>query len=279
MKTCFLIVNYNDFMNTSNLVNNIKNYKCIDEILIVDNNSSEEEKEKLKKLDVNIIYSTENKGYSSAINIGSKYLINKYKECYIIISNADIIIDNENDIKKLIATFDQNTAVVSPLIEQNGSFNKGWKMPSVMDEILMNIPYIHRFIKRKLENKLEYKVNKVDVISGCFFVIKSKVLEAIDYLDENVFLYYEENILSKKIKKINEDILINSDVIVVHNHSVTIDKNIKKINKYKILKKSQYYFNKNYNDANIIELFLLKLTYYITLVILYIYYKVLDLKH
>ena len=95
MKVGFLIVNYNDFENTSRLINNIKNYKCIDKIIIIDNNSRNDEKEKLSTLKNNkieIIYSIENKGYSSAINLGSKYLIKELEDCYIIISNSDIII-------------------------------------------------------------------------------------------------------------------------------------------------------------------------------------------
>lgn len=282
MKVGFLIVNYNDFENTSRLINNIKNYKCIDKIIIIDNNSRNDEKEKLSTLKNNkieIIYSIENKGYSSAINLGSKYLIKELEDCYIIISNSDIIIKNENCIKKLIKTFDSNIAIVSPMINEHGIINNGWKLPKPKDEILSNIPIINKKITNKLKYNLDKKINKVDVVSGCFFIIDSKVLKKLNYLDENVFLYYEENILSIKIKKINKDIVINKDVTIVHDHSVTIDKNINKINKYKILKKSQYYFNKNYNGANIIELILLKLTYYMTYIILYTYYKFLDLKH
>ena len=165
------------------------------------------------------------------------------------------------------------------MINEHGIINNGWKLPKPKDEILSNIPIINKKITNKLKYNLDKKINKVDVVSGCFFIIDSKVLKKLNYLDENVFLYYEENILSIKIKKINKDIVINKDVTIVHDHSVTIDKNINKINKYKILKKSQYYFNKNYNGANIIELILLKLTYYMTYIILYIYYKFLDLKH
>lgn len=278
MKTCFLIVNYNDYENTNKLVSNIKDYKCIDKIIIVDNNSKLEEKELLKNISsAEVLYLEENKGYSSAINYGSKYLINKLGDCYIIVSNADIIINSEKDIKKLISNFDNNTAIVSPIINEHGIYNKGWKLPKPKHEILSNIPIVSKKIKKKLEYDLKEEITKVDVVSGCFFIIDSRVLESIDYLDENVFLYYEENILSVKIKNINKDILIDKTVEIIHNHSVTIDKNLKKIKKYKILKQSQFYFNKKYNNANILELILLKLTYYITYVLLYVYYIVLDI--
>ena len=83
-------------------------------------------------------------------------------------------------------------------------------------------------------------------------------------------MYYEENVIAKKIQKINKKVLINTQVEVFHNHSVTIDKNINHIKKYKELKKSQIYFQKYYNHANWFELFLLKITNKMTLLILYI---------
>ena len=188
MKIGFLIVNYNDFENTNKIVDNVKDYKCIDKIVVVDNNSSDEEKKLLSGIkSVDIIFSSENKGYSSAINKGSKYLIEKLGDCYIIISNADIIINSEEDIKKLIKSFDKNTAIVAPIINEHDNLNKGWKLPRPKDEILSNIPLLHKKIRKKLEYNLDKKINKVDVVSGCFFIIDSRILESIDYLDENVF--------------------------------------------------------------------------------------------
>ena len=36
MKTGMIIINYNDYNSTINLIDNVINYKCIDELLIVD---------------------------------------------------------------------------------------------------------------------------------------------------------------------------------------------------------------------------------------------------
>ena len=41
MKTGYLIVNYNDYESTKKLIDNIKDYKSIDKILVVDNKSKE----------------------------------------------------------------------------------------------------------------------------------------------------------------------------------------------------------------------------------------------
>ena len=285
MKTGFLIINYNDFESTEKLINNIKDYKIIDEIIVVDNNSTDNSLKKLKKIkltNLKIVSSDKNNGYSSAINLGCKELIKDLGKCNIIISNADIIINKEDDLKQLLDDLNKkDIGVVAPTILEHNNLNRGWKMPKPIVEVLLNLPYIHRFIRRKyVFYKDEYYKNKtsiVDVVSGCFFLIKSSVLEEINYLDENVFLYYEENILSSKLKKIDKKVLVNNNINIVHNHSVTIDKNLNKIKKYKMQKKSQYYFEKNYNNANIVELLLLKTTAFLTKLILYVYYYILDI--
>ena len=57
----FIILNYNDFRTTMNLINEIHDYKCIDHIIVVDNLSSDNSYEKLKENSDNkvIVISTE----------------------------------------------------------------------------------------------------------------------------------------------------------------------------------------------------------------------------
>lgn len=279
MKVGFLIINYNDYETTNKLINNIKNYNIIDKIVIVDNNSSDNSYSQLKKIEnekISVIKNSANKGYGSGINFGSKYLIDLYKECYIIVSNSDVIINSNEDLEKLIKTFDINTAVVGPIIKENNGLNRGWKVPTALCDSLLNIVYIHKYLRPKLiYYKSDYynnEVIKVEAVSGCFFILDSNYLKEIDFFDENVFLYYEENILARKLQKINKLIKINTKVSVIHNHSVTIDKNINKIRKYKELKKSQFYFHKNYNKANIFDIMLLYITQKFSLLLLYITY-------
>lgn len=279
MKAAFLIINYNDYQTTLKLINNIKNYECIDKILVVDNNSTDNSYNEIQKVcnkKIEIIKNIANKGYGSGINFGTKYLNNLYKKCYIIVSNPDIEIESEKDIIKLLETFDEDTAVVSPIIKEHEGLNRGWKIPSPCQDALLNLIYIHKFLRPKLlfypEKKYKKEIINVEAVSGCFFIINSEILNEINYFDENIFLYYEENTLATKLKKINKLTKINTKVQVFHNHSVTIDKSINKIRKYKELKKSQMYFQKNYNNANTFEIFLLFITNKLTQLLLSIVY-------
>ena len=285
MKTGIIIVNYNDFTSTEKLIHNIKNYRVIDKIVVVDNHSSDDSARKLKQLKLpklKVIINEENKGYSYAINIGAKYLIEEYKECNIIISNADVIIDKEEDIEILIKLLHRkNVGIVAPTILERKTKNRGWKNPTPKQEIVLNLAYIHRFFRKKYlyydENYYQGDFSIVDVLSGCFFLIQSKTLQAVNYLDDHIFLYYEENILAKKLqvkKKIN---LVSNKVTIIHNHSVTIDKSLKRIKKYKAQKKSQYYFEVEYNNASWLERILLRLTAWLSQLILSISYFIQDL--
>ena len=85
-------------------------------------------------------------------------------------------------------------------------------------------------------------------------------------------LQFTKNIFGFKTKKLNKNIVICNDIDVVHDHAKTINKNLKRIEKYKILKKSQYYYEKEYNKASSISLMILKLTAFITKLLLYIKY-------
>ena len=137
---------------------------------------------------------------------------------------------------------------------------------------------IHRRIRNKhifyKDNYYNNDISQVEVVSGCFFLMKTSTLEEINYFDENLFLYYEENVLAKKIQMINKKIIVVNKIEVIHNHSISIDKNVNKIRKLKLQKKSQLYFQKVYNHANLLERVLLRLTAFLSRCILRIVYLI-----
>lgn len=281
MKNGIVIVNYNDYKTTKRLIDNIRDYKVFDKIVIVDNKSSDNSLKELKKLEnkrIVVIDSGKNKGYSYALNVGCKYLIDKYKECKIIVSNSDIIIQSENDIKDLFELVKGKNVIVGPTIIEGNNLNRGWILPKPMDDVAMNILGLYKkYQKRHLMYQDSYynkDISKVGTVSGCFFAISSKHLEEMGYFDENVFLYYEENIMGVKTRDLGKNIIVANNIDVIHDHAVSIDKSLKRIKKYDILKNSQYYFEKTYNHASKGELFLLRLTNKITRVILLIKYMI-----
>ena len=261
-----VIVNYNDFETTKRLIENIKDYKCLKQIVVVDNNSTDNSFEQLKEFESNRITIIKNSSrhFSSGLNVGAKCLIKKVGDCNIIFSNSDVIIKGEEDLERLSSDIKGDVVVVGPTIYEHGILNRGWRLPSTNSEILFNLPLISRYFKKK---RLMYKedyykedTSYVDVVSGCFFMVSSAFLEKVNFFDEETFLYYEEQIFAKKVKNENKKEIVDNNVQIIHDHSVTIDKSIKKIGKHRIMKKSQRYYCKEYLHANKLQIALLHIT-------------------
>ena len=268
--TGIVILNYNDSKTTSEMLDKIKSYKILDHIVVVDNNSSDnslEVLEKYKSKKIDIVANKENKGYAYGNNVGIRYLRDNYKCDYVFISNPDIIV-SESTIEVLVKDL-KKVDIVAPVIKQLGEEIKGWKLPSFKKEI--NTITSNRLFKNESVYTKDYyedELNIVEVVSGCFFGIRDSALKTIGDFDEGTFLYFEENILGYKLKKLNIRTYIDNSVSVIHNLSVSVDKNVKKTKKYKILMNSLFYYEKNIIKSNILRRFVLRFFYFIMLILL-----------
>ena len=267
-KTAIVIVNYNDLKNTSSMINELKPFNNIDEIVIVDSGSTDDSLKELKKIKGVTVLESANLGYSHALNVGSKYLVKKYDDVNIILSNSDISIKDPKVIDELNKMIDDTTKVVMPAINENGTIKYGWRNRHKYIDLINNIPFINRLYRDKLiyyKNSYYKDIVNVDCIYGCFFMVEGNTLKDIDYFDENVFLYFEEDILAKKLKKKKLLAKCNCNIYVYHMHNATIGNNVSNLNKYKIHSKSKFYYEKNYNHSRI-SMLLFKLFYYINLI-------------
>ena len=212
----FVIINYNTKALAEKLVANVKDYQSISKILIVDNASTDDSYQELKKLEndrIEVIQAKENKGFSAGMNIGAKRAIELFSKCDIIFSNTDIIISSEETIEILQTALKmRRVAVASPVVFQENTISRGWKIPSAKEEVLINLPGIGKKFQKKYmfydEDHYKGKYSYVEAVSGCFFMIKSEALKRVNYFDENVFLYYEENILGEKLRNSSYTLVI-----------------------------------------------------------------------
>lgn len=122
-KNCLIVLNYNDYETTKTFIDNIQNYKSINNIIIVDNCSNDGSYEKLLKYSSNkihIIKSDINKGYSCGNNIGIKYAIKNLNCEFIIISNPDVYF-SEDVIYKMMNVYEEydNIGIVAPKMIQS----------------------------------------------------------------------------------------------------------------------------------------------------------------
>lgn len=255
----FLIINYNDVPTTKKLIQNIKDYDCIDKIVVVDNHSTDNSYEELKKIKnkkLVVLHRIDGSEYGAGINFGLNYL-KKEGIYYTFVSNSDVVISSEEVLKKMIKR-KKDAFMIGPVIKEHNGYNKGWKVPTNFQLVLSSIPYFYqKFISFYHYKEDFYKGDflPVEAISFCFFFVSILDLEKVGFLDEFVHLYFEENIMSVKLNK--KGIYLCLDAEVFHNHSVTIDKNLNRKKKYLALSKSRRYFAKNYNHAGIFTRFFL----------------------
>lgn len=247
MKTGIVVLNYNDADETIDFVKKINSFNATDYICVVDNESTDDSLKQLKKLKkIHLIALENNLGYATGNNAGLKYLYEQECDNYII-ANPDIIVDKANFID-FIAHMNSNNSyqIFGPTIEEQGKINHGWKQRTISYDIHDNYPIINRIFKhRNKYSKSHYKgaITPVDCISGCFFGIKKAVIDKIGFLDEGTFLYYEEDILCTKARSNGLQVCVLNKVRIIHNHSVTINKNINHYRKLRLLKDSQMYYH------------------------------------
>lgn len=240
MKLVVIVLCYNDFENARKYLSIIKNYKSIDKIIVVDNNSKKEIFDKLSsfvKYDTNddkieLIRTNDNLGYARGNNYGIRYAIEKYNPQIICISNTDVEYE-ENVVTRVISFIERqnNVGIVAPvMLDVNGNESlSAWKLPNYF-EILWNASFIRqKFFDPQRYKSFSRQVENVDALPGSLFYCKSSVLLKIGLFDENTFLYGEESLLAFKTKKYGFKNYLLRDISFIHQHSKTIDKNIKSV--------------------------------------------------
>ena len=276
MRIAAIIVNYNDSDCTIRYVQKIKEYKIIDRIVVVDNMSTTagafERLKRLRDEKVKVIQSYKNGGYNYGNNFGVTYLQNNgEKYDYYIISNPDIDV-SEEAIRKCIDELekDENVAVAAPRM-----FNKdnkpirrsAWKRRTFGLDVIHSTRLLellfYRILRRGEYSSKEFEqdVLEVEAISGAFFIIKSKVLNEIGLFNENVFLFYEEDILAKDLSEINlKTISVNTEKFI-HYESQTIGKTFSYFNKMNYLFESKMYYQEEINKINMFQVIIFYILY------------------
>lgn len=266
LKAGIVIVNYITSQTTVSYVNDSLLYQeDIDLIIaIVDNGSPDKdfsvlENEFAGNPMVHLIRNNENRGYGSGCNAGIHFL--EGCDCdYIIISNNDIVLDDSRLIVKMTEKYCglESPCFIAPLMFENGKPSveySAWKIPGKMSEI-SNSTFHYKLLFDSFNKRYRYRIAhgneqiiKVDCLAGSFFMAKGDIFQKIGYFDENVFLYYEENILAMKVLRAGLKNYLIQDCRYHHLHAHTIDSIYSSAEKFRKNFKSKIYYWKNYRNA------------------------------
>lgn len=233
-----VILNYNTFDDTVACVDSIKRFTSgvSYKIYIVDNASPDKSGELLAakyngESNVEVLVSEKNKGFSGGNNIGIRAALKDGFE-FVYLLNSDILL--ENDAFALMQEhFESNDdiAIVGPsIVDSVGKYTQ-FARPGITLALYLICRRALVTLFPKLEKKLRfYSYNPEEdfvfegMLNGCCFGMRADFVREYNCLDENIFMYYEEDILAHVMKRNGKKSCIVSKAKIIHNEGVATKK-------------------------------------------------------
>ena len=225
MDVSVIIVNYNTKKLCRDCIDSVieKTEGLKYEIIVVDNNSSDNSAEYLKDVysdKVKIITSDVNLGFGRANNLGFRYAVGKY----VFLLNSDTVLIN-NAIKILFDFIDSNEdvgVVGGNLYNLNGKGMHSYmrEMPSLKNDRVPNI-FTRlwrrlRFDKNGREFNADGVIKPVGYITGADMMIRMSALNSAGWFDEEFFMYSEEVELTHRIRKLGYKVYSVPQAKIIH---------------------------------------------------------------
>ncbi len=200
-------------------------------IIIIENSRDLEFKKKIesKFKNVRIIIPDENLGFGTAFNIGIK----ESKTKMVFLSQPDVkLIDNcINKLIECVKDF-KDFSILTP-------YDKN-------DTIFTNYEIYNKYQEAK--NSSQFALKEVDFVDLTWLINKDN-FDIEDLWDEKIFLYFEAQDFSKRLKDRNKKIFISKAINTYHIGSASHDKRLEfysKLNRNWHYNWSRFYFNKKH---------------------------------
>lgn len=254
------------YRNTQDLVDFFKSNKVPDSKVIVVNSFFDSDSNELFKriaLDNNADFlSVPNKGYGFGNNKGIQFALSHYEFDYLIVSNADISIENF-DVK--ILNNYPNSVIAPKILTLNGK-NQNPSSPFAPSKFRENI--VMRLYKGKHRHliyvyyawsrfsKIIYYLiskfrRKIFSPHGAFFIIPQSILKKIVPLyNEKMFLFFEEHHFGQLAKQNGVNVEYVSELIIRHKEDGSVSflsESIFNLMRQSYLEYYDYWFHRNTN--------------------------------
>lgn len=230
MKLSIIILNYNTESLLKNCLLSLKKVMSeVDfEIIVVDNNSSDQSVEVIENLksqlnNLYLIQNKENLGFAKGNNRARSLV----KGDYVLFLNTDTIVYKDT-LQKTVEYLDNHKevgALTCKLVLPNGKSDKDARRSFITPWIGL----VHIFLKldRLFPTSIlfakywygylpEDQIHEVDAIQGAYFLTRKKILESVNWFDEDYFLDAEDIDLCWKINKKGYKIVYYPDVSILH---------------------------------------------------------------
>ena len=253
-----IIINYNSSKLTQECVESIleKTSKVLSiEIIIVDNCSEKEDFLTLKQFcekhpfkNLLLVRNKINTGFGAGNMLGHHFANAKY---VAFVNNDTLFLNDCLSILKSAIEKDDSIAVVG-----GQSYSETGKRMCAFDHFasiskeLFGRDFLERINPKKYpKRKIEYSNPlKVNYVQGSFMLIRTADFNKVGGFDTNIFLYYEETDLCKRLEKNGKLCYLIPDAKYVHYHGASTPQNIAiktelKISLLYVIRKHYGYFS------------------------------------
>ena len=286
-----VILNYNSYEDTIELVKRLQKQTLVEDltIVVVDNCSSNNSFSKLECLgefysNTFVIKTESNLGYANGNNFGLNYLDRTTKPDYVAVLNNDVVLDDDC-FEKLLEKYAvlDNPGIIAPMqLDLDGQICIPNRLNSYLDDCL-SLFYISKiFHKRKaykIKDNTGYNALCVDMIPGSFMFTRFETFKEMGFFYPNTFLFAEERFIAMKARKLNLKNYILLDETYIHAHSKTINTLHSQISKYKLLYESWLEFTKVYRTYPKLRVWVLKSLMKMSIVEMKIFHKFKSILH
>lgn len=265
-----VILNYNDAETTEKLVRQIADYEVLHQIIVVDNASTDDSLERLRKLEQNdagqpgkvrVISADHNGGYGSGNNLGVRYAAEQGGATHVLIANPDVVF-SEQSLKAMLAVFARHpeVGIVTTRIHDARfpDLKNGWPLRSFTRELLSMGPVSRRLFGRTFDYPDSYFAGRnavyVGAVHGSMLMVDTeKFLEAGGY-DEGIFLYEEEQVLGRRMQNAGYRSVLLLNQHYDHEHSASISKSFSDaMKRQRLREESTLYYMKYYLHISLVQ--------------------------
>lgn len=220
-----IIVNWNTLKLLRDCISSIYDHAgCIScEIIVVDNASSDGSCEMVKSEfpNVRLLENTRNHGFAHANNQGISIASGRY----VLLLNSDTrLLDNA--FEKVVAFADQNpdAAVVGcRVLNPDRTLQPTCFMFPSMLNMFLSFTYLYKlFAKNRLFGRERMTwwnrddVRPVDVVTGCFMLVRKRAVEEVGMMDDRFFMYAEETDWCYRFKQAGWNVLFTPQAEIIH---------------------------------------------------------------
>lgn len=235
----FITVNFNNSDATIDFVRSIMGLMPTEDnihIVIVDNNSNEEDFHKLKEgleyiKGIKIIHNGSNLGYFKGINVGIRG-ISRRNEDLVVIGNNDLLF-REDFLVELTKSNYEDVYVLAPNVITLDGYHQNPQLvarQSKFEKFMLEIYFLNYYLAKilRFSSLLVHKIKKrKDNVNwdkemfihqgiGACYVLTNKFFKFYRELDDRVFLYGEESLLTNQVFAAGGKILYKPSLVVYH---------------------------------------------------------------